>query len=105
MTNVLSEAAISLSPQILSMIKDARAQRVRERGNEINVFLSHKHHDFAAADQIQKVLMRRGKTTVFMSETIEKGDSWQDRIEQQMYDSDWFILLFSGTNDVVMVQS
>jgi hypothetical protein len=81
------------------MIKDARAQRVRERGNEINVFLSHKHHDFAAADQIQKVLMRRGKTTVFMSETIEKGDSWQDRIEQQMYDSDWFILLFSGTND------
>jgi hypothetical protein len=34
-----------------------------------------------------------------MSENITKGDDWQGKIEEALYESDWFILLYSGDDN------
>jgi hypothetical protein len=83
-----------------SAIKEAKIKRARER-NLIRVFLSHKKKDFRAANQIRDVLRinSAGHIDVFMSENITKGDDWQGKIEQALYESDWFVLLFSGIDD------
>jgi hypothetical protein len=70
--------------------------------------LSHKKKDFRAANQIRDVLRinSAGHIDVFMSENITKGDDWQGTIEQAPYESDWFVLLFSGgRRRLVMVPS
>jgi TIR domain len=83
-----------------SAIKEAKSRRARER-HLIRVFLSHKKKDFKAANQIRDVLRinSAGRIDVFMSENITKGDDWQGKIEQALYESDWFVLLFSGVDD------
>ena len=85
---------------VISAIKEAKSRRARER-NLIRVFLSHKKKDFKAANQIREVLriQSAGRIDVFMSENITKGDGWQERIEEALYECDWFILLYSGVDD------
>lgn len=74
-----------------------KGDRARARGT-VKVFLSHKHKDVAAAKQIQEILETNGgrMVSVFVSEDIPKGDTWQEEIENQLYDADWFILIFTG---------
>ncbi len=85
---------------VISAVKEEKSRRARER-NLIRVFLSHKKKDFKAANQIREVLriQSAGHIEVFMSENITKGDDWQGKIEQALYESDWFILLYSGVDD------
>ncbi len=85
---------------VVSAIKEAKSRRARER-SLIRVFLSHKKKDFKAANQIREVLRTNsaGRIDVFMSENITKGDGWQEKIEEALYESDWFILLYSGVDD------
>jgi TIR domain len=80
--------------------REAKSSRAKER-NLIRVFLSHKKKDFRAANQIRDVLRLNsaGRIDVFMSENITKGDDWQGKIEQALYEADWFVLLFSGVGD------
>lgn len=40
-----------------------------------------------------------GDLDVFLSEDILKGEDWQDKIEDALYNSDWFILLYSGSDE------
>jgi hypothetical protein len=84
---------------VVSAIKEAKSRRARER-NMIRVFLSHKKKDFKAANQIREVLRLQsaGRIDVFMSENITRGDDWQGKIEDALYESDWFILLYSGVD-------
>ena len=86
--------------EVGSVFRQVRIRRARER-NLIGVFLSHKKEDFKAANQIREVLriQSAGHIEVFMSENITKGDDWQGKIEQALYDSDWLILLYSGVDD------
>jgi hypothetical protein len=44
-------------------------------------------------------LQSAGRIDVFMSENITKGDDWQGKIEEALYESDWFILLYSGVDN------
>jgi hypothetical protein len=76
------------------------ANRARARGY-IQLFLSHKAKDQGAAEEIFSVLKRAGgrMLEIFMCENIETGDNWQDEIEKQLHESDWFLLLFTGNND------
>jgi hypothetical protein len=85
---------------VISAIKEAKSRRARER-NLIRIFLSHKKKDFKAANQIREVLRLQsaGRIDVFMSENITKGDDWQGKIEEALYESDWFILLYSGVDN------
>ena len=85
---------------VIPALKEEKSRRARER-NLIRVFLSHKKKDFKAANQIREVLriQSAGHIEVFMSENITKGDDWQGKIEQALYESDWFILLYSGVDD------
>jgi hypothetical protein len=86
--------------QLAAALKEAKSRRARER-NLIRVFLSHKKKDFKAANQIREVLRLQsaGRIDVFMSENITKGDDWQGKIEEALYDSDWFLLLYSGDDN------
>ncbi len=34
-----------------------------------------------------------------MAEDIERGSAWQQEIESQLYESDWFLLIFSGVDE------
>jgi hypothetical protein len=79
--------------------KAKKGTRARER-RFIKVFLSHKHKDYEAADRIGNVLRfnSAGRLRVFLSENIAKGDDWQKEIEKELYESDWFVLLFSGVD-------
>ena len=78
----------------------ARAERARER-QFIQVFLSHKQKDHAAAKTIGGVLKATsaGKIQVFMAEEIDRGADWVHTIEEELYASDWFILIFTGVED------
>jgi hypothetical protein len=86
--------------QLDSALKQAKSRRARER-NLIRVFLSHKKKDFRAAKQIRDELRLQsaGRIDVFMSENITKGDDWQGKIEEALYESDWFLLLYSGVDN------
>jgi TIR domain len=77
-----------------------KSQRARERGY-IQVFLSHKHKDVGAAEVLQEILEINGgqRVKVFMSENISKGDAWQEGIEKQLYESDWFLMIFTGVDN------
>jgi hypothetical protein len=79
---------------------EAKARRALQRGR-INIFLSHKHKDLKAVQEIRKVILDAGgdRLGVFMSENITKGEEWQDEIEKALFDSDWFLLIFTGTDD------
>jgi hypothetical protein len=78
---------------------DRNGQRALERGY-IQLFLSHKQKDQRSAAEIREVLQTfGGRLQVFMSENIAKGADWQEEIEQQLHQSDWFVLLFSGVED------
>jgi hypothetical protein len=79
---------------------DAKGQRARNR-QYIQIFLSHKLKDRSAAKAISEVLQANsaGKIRVFIAEDITKGVVYQKEIEQQLYDSDWFVLLFTGVED------
>jgi hypothetical protein len=78
----------------------ARGQRARDR-QFIQVFLSHKQKDHSAATAIGGVLRANsaGRIEVFMAEEIEKGADWQQTIERQLYNSDWFLLIFTGVEE------
>jgi hypothetical protein len=78
----------------------AKAERAKARGH-VRVFLSHKQKDYNAAKVIHEIfeLKSAEKIKVFLSENIEKGDDWQEQIERELHDSDWFVFLFSGTED------
>jgi hypothetical protein len=80
-------------------IKRAKGERARER-QYIQVFLSHKQKDHLAAAAVCEVLQANSadKIKVFMAEDIEKGSAWQQEIERQLYESDWFVLIFSGVD-------
>jgi hypothetical protein len=78
---------------------DLKVQRALERGY-IQLFLSHKQKDQKSAAEIREVLQTlAGRLQVFMSENIAKGADWQEQIEQQLHQSDWFVLLFTGIDD------
>jgi hypothetical protein len=86
----------------------ARLEDVYPTGKEakgeplpIQLFLSHKHKDQKAAEEIFSVLKKGGGNSldIFMSKNIEKGTKWHEEIENQLDKSDWFLMLFSGTND------
>lgn len=81
-------------------LEKARSIRAHARRSVV-AFLSHKHRDYEAAKKIRDVLRvhSAGRIEVFMSEQIPKGDDWQEKIEAALYDSDWFLLLFSGVDD------
>lgn len=78
---------------------DFKVQRVLERGY-VQLFLSHKQKDQKSAAEIREVLQTlAGRLQVFMSENIAKGTDWQEQIEHQLHQSDWFVLLFTGVDD------
>jgi TIR domain len=81
-------------------ILEVKGQRALER-NFIQVFLSHKLKDHSAASAICEVLQANSaeKIKVFMAEDIEKGTVYRQEIEKQLYESDWFILIFTGVDD------
>jgi hypothetical protein len=81
-------------------LEQARSRRAQARRSVV-AFLSHKHRDYEAAKKIREVLRFNSacRIDVFMSEQIPKGDDWQEKIEAAMYESDWFLLLFSGVDD------
>jgi TIR domain len=86
--------------QAIVSIKDAKGRRARER-QFIQVFLSHKQKDHVAAEAICEVIQANSadKIKVFMAEDIERGSAWQQEIENQIYESDWFLLIFSGVDE------
>ena len=80
--------------------KQAKATRARDRGY-VQVFLSHKSRDQKTAEELRQVLQTHGgpMLRVFTYQNIEKGDNYQDEIGKQLYESDWFMLLFTGMDD------
>jgi TIR domain len=87
-------------PQACPPSKEAKRDRARERGY-IQIFLSHKSRDHKAAEELRKVLQAYGgpMLRVFTYDDIEKGDDFRDEISRQLYESDWFMLLFTGVDD------
>jgi hypothetical protein len=82
-----------------SVAKEMKGRRALERGY-IQLFLSHKQKDQKSAAEICEVLRTvAGDLKVFMSENIARGGDWQDEIETQLYESDWFVLVFTGVED------
>jgi TIR domain len=80
-------------------ILEAKADRARDRGY-IQLFLSHKQKDYESAEQIRNVLsMLSDGLRVLLSENIAKGLDWQQEIQSQIIESDWFVLLFTGDDD------
>ncbi|MGH6897934.1 MAG: toll/interleukin-1 receptor domain-containing protein [Geminicoccaceae bacterium] len=79
--------------------KEMKGKRARDRGF-IQIFLSHKQRDQRSAKEIREVLQTAaGRVQVFISENIARGRNWQEEIETQLYESDWFVLLFTGVED------
>ena len=87
-------------PDAIISAFETKSRRARDT-NSIRVFLSHKKKDFKAANRVREVLRTHsaGRIDVFMSENITKGDDWQGKIEDALYELDWFILLYSGVDD------
>ena len=87
------------SPCVL-LNMDVKGQRARDR-QFVQIFLSHKLKDRSSAKAVSEVLQANSaeKIRVFIAEDIAKGVIYQKEIEQQLYDSDWFVLLFTGVED------
>ncbi len=66
-------------------------------GDKLNIFISHKHENEAAATAVKQVLSSRGgrSVDVFMSEEIPAGDDWFAWIKTKLVESNVLLLMYT----------
>ena len=68
--------------------------------NMFRIFISHKHKDKLQAKKIKKELEdAAGRIQIFLSQDIEAGEDWPEKIMKELERADWLILLYTDPTE------